>query len=42
MNFEDFKNRECSRYIPHWDFPRMDLLTPPVRPQNAHPLHPVQ
>jgi inner membrane protein len=28
MRFEDFKNRECSRYVPGWDFPRLDLLTP--------------
>jgi inner membrane protein len=28
MNLEEFKNRECSRYIPGWDFPRADLLTP--------------
>ncbi|MES2933185.1 MAG: metal-dependent hydrolase [Pseudomonadota bacterium] len=28
FNFADFKNRECSRFIPGWDFPRADLLAP--------------
>jgi inner membrane protein len=26
MKFEEFKNRECSRYIPQWAYPRADLL----------------
>jgi inner membrane protein len=28
IHLDDFKNRPCSRYIPQWDFPRMDLLEP--------------
>jgi inner membrane protein len=28
LNFEDFRNRACSKAIPEWDFPRADLLTP--------------
>lgn len=32
LYFADFKNQECSRFIPGWDFPRSDLLTPQVRP----------
>jgi inner membrane protein len=28
MRFEDFKNRECARFIPGWAFPRSDLLSP--------------
>jgi inner membrane protein len=31
MNLDDFKNRECSRYVPDWGFPRSDLLTPYAR-----------
>jgi inner membrane protein len=30
MRFEDFRERECPRHVPHWGFPRADLLTPPV------------
>lgn len=26
MNFDDFKNRECSQTIPQWGYPRSDLL----------------
>lgn len=26
MYFEDFKNRECPKYVPQWNFPRADLL----------------
>lgn len=28
MNFADFSNQECSRFIPRWGFPRSDLLSP--------------
>jgi inner membrane protein len=28
IRLDDFKNRECPRYIPQWDFPREDLLKP--------------
>ena len=31
MNFDDFKDRECARFIPDWNFPRSDLLTPSGR-----------
>lgn len=30
--FTDFRNQECSRFIPGWDFPRSDLLTPQAPP----------
>ncbi len=26
MEFGDFENRECPRYIPQWGYPRLDLL----------------
>jgi inner membrane protein len=29
LNLEEFKHRECSRYVPKWDFPRADLLKSP-------------
>ncbi|MDP3844724.1 MAG: metal-dependent hydrolase [Oxalobacteraceae bacterium] len=32
INFADFKNRQCLRLVPGWDFPRSDLLTPPASP----------
>ncbi|HEV2611123.1 MAG TPA: metal-dependent hydrolase [Noviherbaspirillum sp.] len=28
MRFEDFKHRACPTYVPQWNFPRLDLLTP--------------
>ncbi|HVK95723.1 MAG TPA: metal-dependent hydrolase [Noviherbaspirillum sp.] len=28
LRFEDFKQRECARFVPAWDFPRRDLLSP--------------
>jgi inner membrane protein len=28
IRLEDFKNRACPDYVPKWDFPRSDLLTP--------------
>jgi inner membrane protein len=31
MDFDDFKNRDCSRYIPNWGIPRSDLLKPTAR-----------
>lgn len=31
MNFDDFKDRECSPHIPAWGFPRLDLLVPSAR-----------
>jgi inner membrane protein len=30
INLAEFENRECPRYVPAWDFPRRDLLTPPA------------
>jgi inner membrane protein len=32
FNFEEFRTRECSRFIPGWGFPRLDLLTPQAPP----------
>lgn len=32
IDFADFKNRPCPRWVPGWDFPRKDLLTPPAPP----------
>lgn len=34
MAFADFSNRACARFIPGWDFPRADLLTPAAVPQS--------
>lgn len=31
MNLEEFKERDCPRHVPQWDFPRLDLLTPLAR-----------
>jgi inner membrane protein len=31
MRLEDFRQRECARHVPGWDFPRADLLAPPAR-----------
>jgi inner membrane protein len=28
IRLDEFKNRACPNYIPKWDFPRSDLLTP--------------
>lgn len=28
MRFDDFRNRECARFVPGWAFPRSDLLSP--------------
>lgn len=32
IHFADFRSRQCPRFIPGWDFPRSDLLTPPAPP----------
>jgi inner membrane protein len=34
FNFEDFRNQECSSLVPHWDFPRLDLLTSETQPSK--------
>lgn len=28
LNFSEFSGKECPRFVPEWDFPRSDLLSP--------------